>query len=51
MNLASYIVVFVVLCLVALAVWGMRKSRRSCCGDKKTGGDCASCPLDCPFRR
>lgn len=52
MNFASYIVVLVVLGLVALAIIALRKGRRSCCdgNDKKTGGKCASCSLDCPFK-
>lgn len=54
MNLATVIVLFVVLALVVLAVVALRKGRRSCCDEasKKTGGNrCASCNVDCPFRR
>lgn len=55
MNLATVIVLLVVLCLVVLAIVALRKGRRSCCDgkDKKTGGSngCASCNVDCPFRR
>ncbi len=51
MNLATVIVLLVVLALVALAVVTLRKGKRSCCDgkDKKTGGSCASCNVDCPF--
>ena len=53
MNFASYIVVLVVLSLVVLAIVTLRKGNRSCCDGKikKTGGKCASCNVDCPFRR
>ncbi len=54
MNLATVIVLLVVLALVALAVITLRKGKRSCCDgkDKKTGGNqCASCNVDCPFKR
>ena len=54
MNLATVIVLLVVLALVVLAVVALRKGRRSCCdgASKKTGGNpCASCNVDCPFRR
>lgn len=54
MNLATVIVLFVVLGLVALAIVVLRKGRRSCCDGKakKTGvSQCASCNVNCPFRR
>ena len=53
MNLATVIVLLVVLALVVLAFVALRKGRRSCCdgAPKKTGGKCASCNVDCPFRR
>ena len=60
MNLATIIVLLVVLALVALAVVALRKGRGggSCCQGKdrgkakKTGGShCASCNVDCPFKR
>ena len=53
MNLATVIVLLVVLALVVLAIVSLRKGKGSCsCGkDKKTGGGCASCNLNCPFRR
>ena len=54
MNLATVIVLLVVLALVVLAVVTLRKGKRSCCDgkDKKTGGNqCASCNVDCPFKR
>ncbi len=54
MNLATAIVLLVVLGLVVLAVVALRKGKSgSCCeGKKKTGGNpCASCNVDCPFRR
>ncbi len=55
MNLATVIVLLVVLALVALAVVALRKGKGSCsCCDgknKKTGGGCASCNVNCPFRK
>lgn len=55
MNLATVIVLLVVLGLVALAITTLRKGKGSCscCDDKgkKTGGKCASCSIDCPFKR
>ena len=53
MNLATVIVLLVVLALVVLAVVTLRKGKRSCCNgkDKKTGGSCASCNVDCPLKR
>ena len=53
MNLATVIVLLVVLALVVLAVVTLRKGKRSCCDskDKKTGGSCASCNVDCPLKR
>ena len=55
MNFATVIVLLVVLGLVVLAVVALRKGRSvgSCCDGKpkKTGGGCASCNVDCPFRR
>ncbi len=53
MNLATVIVLLVVLALVVLAVVALRKGRRSCCDtNKKTGGSqCASCNVECPFKR
>ena len=55
MNLATLIVLLIVLGLVVLAVIALRsgKGRSSCCDvkNKKTGGGCASCNVDCPFRR
>ena len=51
MNLATVIVLLVVLALVVLAVVALRKGKGSCHEkDKKTGGDCASCQADCPLR-
>ena len=54
MNLATVIVLLMVLALVVLAIVALRrgKSGCSCCDgkDKKTGGGCASCNVDCPFR-
>ena len=54
MNFATVIVLMVVLGLVVLAVHGLRRGKGSCsCGDgkdKKTGGKCASCHVDCPLR-
>ena len=53
MNLATVIVLLVVLGFVVLAIITLRKGRASCCGEKtkKAGGKCASCNVDCPFRR
>ena len=53
MNLATVIVLLVVLALVVLAIVALRRGKRSCCDgkDKKTGGSCASCNVDCPFKR
>lgn len=55
MNIATVIVLLVVLGLVVLAVVALRRGKgsRSCCDvrGKKTGGGCASCNVDCPFRR
>lgn len=53
MNWATVIVLLVVLALVVLAIIGLRKGNRFCCDGKpkKTGGDCASCIADCPFRK
>ncbi len=56
MNLATVIVLLVVLALVVLAVVTLRRGKGSCsCCDqknKKTGGShCASCNVDCPFKR
>jgi len=51
MNLATGIVLLVVLTLVVLAVKALRSGKGSCsCGDKKQSG-CAGCSVDCPFRR
>ena len=54
MNLATIIVLLVVLGLVVLAIWTLRggKGRCSCSSKvKKTGGShCASCNVDCPFK-
>ena len=51
MNAATVIVLLVVLALVVLAVVALRRGKGSCHEkDKKTGGGCASCSLDCPFR-
>ena len=53
MNWATGIVLVVVLALVVLAIRGMRQGKNKCCdgNEKKTGGGCASCNVDCPFRR
>ena len=53
MNWATVIVLLVVLALVALAINGLRKGNRSCCDvkQKNTGGGCASCNANCPFRK
>ena len=54
MNFATVIVLLVVLGLVALAIVVLRKGRRSCCDvkAKKTGGSqCASCNVNCPFKK
>lgn len=56
MNFATVIVLLVVLALVVLAVVALRKGKGSCsCCDgknKKTGGNqCASCNVNCPFRK
>lgn len=56
MNLATVIVLAVVLALVVLAVRTLRKGKGGCscgAGNKKTGGcsKCASCSVDCPFKR
>lgn len=55
MNLATLIVLLLVVGLVGLAVVALcrGKSVGSCCDGKKknTGGDCASCNIDCPFKR
>ena len=53
MNIATIIVLLVVLGLIVLAIWAMRKGRIGSCCDgksKKTEGDCASCLLDCPLK-
>ncbi len=53
MNFASYIVLLVVLGLVVLAVIALRKGRGSCScgnGEKKAGGKCASCSVECPLK-
>ena len=55
MNLATVIVLLVVLGLVVLAIVTLHKGKGRCsCTDdkhKKTGGKCASCSMDCPLRR
>lgn len=55
MNIATFIVLLVVLGLVVLAIVALRRGRGGCsCSngkDKKTGGKCASCNVDCPFKR
>ena len=52
MNLATVIVLLVVLGLVVLAVIALRKGKGSCaCGDKSKKKGCSGCSLDCPFRR
>ena len=55
MNLATVIVLLVVLALVVVAFMAMRRGKGTCdCGGngKKTGnGSCAGCTVDCPFRR
>lgn len=55
MNLATIIVLLVVLGLVALAITALHKGKGRCsCNDgknKKTGGSCASCSVDCPLKR
>jgi len=55
MNGATAIVLLIVLALVALAVLALCKgsASRSCCDlkEKKTGGKCASCNVNCPFKR
>jgi hypothetical protein len=54
MNLATVIVLLVVLGLVALAISTLRKGKGSCScsaeNNKKAGGQCASCNVDCPFK-
>ena len=54
MNLATVIVLLVVLALVALAIWTLRRGKGSCsCGaDMKKGGcsGCASCQANCPLK-
>ena len=54
MNLPTVIVLLVVLALVVLAVVALRKGKGgcSCCDgkDKKTGGGCASCTVNCPLK-
>ena len=53
MNFATVIVLLVVLGLIVLAIWGMRRGRSGSCYDgkaKKTGGGCASCNVDCPLK-
>ncbi|MBR4392105.1 MAG: hypothetical protein IKT08_08400 [Bacteroidales bacterium] len=53
MNWATGIVLFIVLLLVAVAVVALRKGKGKCdCagGKQKTGGGCASCNIDCPFK-
>ena len=54
MNLATVIVLLLVLGLVALAVFALYKGNTggSCCDikDKKTGGKCASCNVNCPLK-
>ncbi len=53
MNLPTVIVLGVVLALVVLAVIAMRKGKGSCScgnGEKKAGGKCASCSVDCPLK-
>ena len=54
MNWATVIVLLVVLGLVVMAAVALHKGKSgSCCdGKKKTGGSqCASCNVDCPFKR
>ena len=56
MNLATVIVLFVVLALVAIAIYYLQKSKGSCsCGkdgkNRVNSSQCASCSLDCPFKR
>ncbi len=56
MNLASVIVLLVVLALVVLAIRAMRMGKSQCsCGENgkmaENGGKCASCSVDCPFKR
>ena len=51
MNLATVIVLLVVLALVVLAIYNLHNGKGSCsCGDKKRSG-CAGCSVDCPLRR
>lgn len=51
MNLATVIVLLVVLALVIVAIRNLRKGKGSCtCGEKKKSS-CSGCSVDCPFRR
>ena len=50
MNLATVIVLLVVLALVIVAIHFLRQGKGSCsCGDKNKSG-CAGCSVDCPFK-
>ena len=51
MNLATVIVLLVVLALVFVAIRSLRSGKGQCaCDDKKQNG-CSGCSVDCPFRR
>lgn len=54
MNAPTIIVLLVVLGLVVLAIVALCKGKSGTCCEskKKTGGSpCASCNVDCPFKR
>ena len=51
MNLATVIVLLVVLALVVMAIMAMRRGKGTCsCDDKKKNGY-SGCTVDCPFKR
>lgn len=54
MNLATAIVLLVILAMVVVAIRAMRTGKGSCsCGEngKKTmNGKCASCSAECPLK-
>ena len=56
MNLASVIVLLVVLAMVIVALRVLRTGKGKCSCESNTkktgsGNKCAGCALDCPFKR
>ncbi len=51
MNLATVIVLLIVLAMVVAAIHFLRMGKGKCsCGEKKKSG-CSDCTVDCPFRK